>query len=211
MGLFRTIYQDYRRFRVSENKDSIRVIFFTQGFWAVFWYRLAHMVYCKLRVPVIRQATMAILYVVQKIMEIITGIYLPARCQVGAGLFIGHFGNIIVNIVASIGENCNISQGMTIGVTHSGKYPGVPVIGNRVYVGPNAVIIGGINIGDDVAVGAGAIVTKPLPPRAVAVGNPARIISYNGSFDYIRYDGMDNDPERCASKLLVGSSSDMLK
>ena len=98
MNLLKTIYLDYRRFCVSEQKDPIRVIFLTQGFWAVFWYRLAHAVYYNFRFPVLRQVLMAFLYVMQKMMEILTGVYLPARCTVGEGLFIGHFGNIIINI-----------------------------------------------------------------------------------------------------------------
>ena len=55
------------------------------------------------------------------------------------------------------------------------------MIGNRVYIAPNAILIGGIEIGEDVIVGAGAVVTKSVPPRAVVAGNPARIISYGAA------------------------------
>jgi serine O-acetyltransferase len=62
------------------------------------------------------------------------------------------------------------------------------VIGNRVYIGPGAKLFGGIKVGDNVAIGANAVVTKDLPENAVAVGVPAKIINYNGSADFIIVD-----------------------
>lgn len=206
--LFKTIYLDYRRFRISDHNHPIKVIFFTQGFWAVLVYRLFHHTYYSIKIPVLRPLLLGVFYLASKMIEILTGIYLPGRCQIGSGLHISHFGGIILNTQSSLGENCNISQGMTIGVKHAGKYAGVPKIGNRVYIGPNAILIGGIEIGDDAAIGAGAVVTKPVPPRAVMVGNPARIISYKRSFDYVHYDGMDQDEERLASLEITRSESD---
>lgn len=63
-----------------------------------------------------------------------------------------------------------------------------PVIGNRVYIAPGAKLFGGIKIGDNVAIGANAVVTKDLPDYAVAVGVPAKIISYKGSADFVVVD-----------------------
>ncbi len=196
------IYTDYRRYRHSERTGAIRTIFFTQGFWAGVVYRVSHWSYYSLKIPVLRQILNAFFFLCQKGIEIVAGIRLPAKCHIGKGLYIGHFNGIIINNEAQIGNYCNISQGMTIGITWGGKHPGVPVIGNRVYIGPNAIVIGGIHIGDDVAIGAGAVVTKSLPPRAVVVGNPAKIISYRGSFDYVGYDKMESDPERITSLML---------
>lgn len=196
IGLLHTIYKDYRRFRVSDQNHPIKVIFFTQGFWAVVVYRVFHFAYYSIEIPFVRQLLLALCYIAQKIIEITTGIYLPGRCHIGAGLHISHFGPIILNTTCILGENCNISQGITIGIKQSGSNKGVPKIGNRVYIGPNAIVIGGIEIGDDAAIGAGAIVTKSVPPRGVVVGNPARLISQKGSFDYVHYDGMENDIDR---------------
>jgi serine O-acetyltransferase len=64
---------------------------------------------------------------------------------------------------------------------------GSPTIGDRVYVGSGARLIGRITIGNDVAIGANAVVTKNLPDNAVAVGVPAKIISYEGSKDFVVY------------------------
>ena len=63
--------------------------------------------------------------------------------------------------------------------------PSIPVIGDRVYLGAGAKIFGGIRIGNDVAIGANAVVTKALPDNAVAVGVPAQMISYEGSRDFV--------------------------
>lgn len=73
-----------------------------------------------------------------------------------------------------MGEGCHISQNVTIGGT-SGK-EGVPIIGNRVFVGAGAVILGPITIGDEVTIGANAVVINDLPNNVVAVGVPAKVI-----------------------------------
>lgn len=61
------------------------------------------------------------------------GISIPYNTDIGPGLYIGHFGGIIVNAEAKIGRNCNINQEVTVGATYGGKYPGTPVIMNNVY------------------------------------------------------------------------------
>lgn len=84
-------------------------------------------------------------------------------------------------------------------MVNRGKRAGVPNIGHRVCIGPNAVLIGNLTVGDDAAIGAGAVVTESIPARGVAVGNPARTISSKGSFEYVLYDGMEVDPARLES------------
>jgi serine O-acetyltransferase len=203
MDLLAIIKSDYRRFRISDQTSPMHVAFFTQGFAATMNYRISRSVFLNIHIPILRQLLLGFMFLWRKLIEITTGIYLPWRAEVGAGLHISHFGHLIINPSTRMGEDCNLSQGVTIGITHGGKFPGVPQIGNRVYIGPNAVVVGGITIGNDVAIGAGAIVTKPLPDRAVAVGNPAKVISYKGSFDYIHYDGMNADAERLESFALA--------
>jgi serine O-acetyltransferase len=84
-----------------------------------------------------------------------------------------------------IGRDCNISQGVTLGQANRGPRKGVPVIGDRVYLGPGAKVVGAVRVGSGVAIGANCVVTKDLPEQAVAVGVPARIISFAGSEGYI--------------------------
>lgn len=113
------------------------------------------------------------------------GISIPRTVKIGKGFYIGYFGTIIVHGAVTIGDNVNISQGVTVGVTNRGNKQGVPIIGNQVYIGPGAKIIGGIRIGNNVAIGANAVVTKDIPDGAVVAGVPARIISMQGSNGYV--------------------------
>lgn len=113
------------------------------------------------------------------------GITISAETRVGAGLYIGHFGGIHVNRGAVIGNNCNIQQGVTLGKANRGKRIGSPVIGNNVFIGAGAKIIGRIHVGDGAAIGANAVVTKDVPPGAAVAGVPARVISEQGSDGYV--------------------------
>ena len=113
------------------------------------------------------------------------GISISADTPVGAGLYIGHFGGIHVNHGAVIGNNCNIQQDVTLGKANRGARAGSPVIGNNVFIGAGAKIIGHIVIGDGAAIGANAVVTKDVPPGAAVAGVPARVVSDQGSEGYV--------------------------
>ena len=113
------------------------------------------------------------------------GVFLDISTQIGPGLYLAHGCGIVINRRAVIGENCNIGQHVTIGSKSRGERAGNPVIGDRVYIAPGAVIIGAITVGDDAAIGANAVVTRDVPPGAVVVGVPAEKISDAGSAGYI--------------------------
>lgn len=106
-----------------------------------------------------------------------SGIQIPTETKIGKGLFIAHFGTIIINPAAVIGDNINLAPGILIGKTNRGEKQGVPVIGNNVWIGANAVIVGNINIGDDVLIAPNAYVNTDVPPHSVVIGNPAVIHS----------------------------------
>lgn len=113
------------------------------------------------------------------------GISIPYNTRIGPGLYIGHHGGIVINNEVTIGRNCNINHGITLGVACGGKNPGVPVIGDRVYLGPGCKVVGGIHLGNDVAVGANAVVTESVPDCGVVVGIPAKVQSFKGSSAYV--------------------------
>ncbi len=113
------------------------------------------------------------------------GIAIPFETQIGEGLYIGHFGGIVINELAVIGKNCNLSHDVTIGQTNRGARKGCPVIGDNVYIGPGAKVIGGVSLGNHAAVGANCVVTRDVPDNGVVAGAPGRVISRQGSADYV--------------------------
>jgi serine O-acetyltransferase len=112
------------------------------------------------------------------------GYDIPVDTQIGYGFYIGHFGGVVISSRARIGNNCNISQGITIGYS-PGNNKGYPTIGDNVYIGPNAVVIGNIIIGDNVAIGANAVINKSCEKNQIIAGVPGKVLSDKGSSAYI--------------------------
>lgn len=108
-------------------------------------------------------------------------IQIPDKVEIGYGLYISHFGQIVMNENTKIGNNCNISQNFTIGSNENKA----ATIGDNVYIGPNVCIVEEINIGSNATIGAGSIVTKDIPENATAAGNYAKILNYNNPGRYI--------------------------
>lgn len=107
----------------------------------------------------------------------------PNTC--GAGLHIVH-GKVLVGANARIGENCKILSDVTVGIQGRYDRPQAPVIGNNVYIGTGARIIGGVRIADNVVIGANAVVTKSITESGTTwAGNPARKVSDTGSYHYL--------------------------
>ena len=117
-----------------------------------------------------------------------THIQIPTVTKIGKGFYIGHFGRVIINPRAVLGNNITINTGVTIGQTNRGKNKGVPVIADNVWIGTNAVIVGRISIGSDVMIAPNSFVNFDVPPHSIVVGNPAKIISRENATDgYIEH------------------------
>ncbi len=125
MTVFQLIGSDYKKYR-KYGSNFFVILFLTQGFWATFQYRFAHYFHAKVKWQPFRFIIMMIFYFWQKLIEILTGISIPAAVTIGKSFYIAHYGHIIINSDAVIGDNCNISQGVTIGV--SGLFPKQPII-----------------------------------------------------------------------------------
>jgi serine O-acetyltransferase len=100
--------------------------------------------------------------------------------------------------------NCDIYQGVTLGtaattIDEPYSKPGAPTLGDRVWVGPGAVIAGDVTVSDDASVGANSLLVRDVPPRGVVIGVPTRLVSRRGSFAQIFYREMDHDGERKVS------------
>lgn len=135
------------------------------------------------------------------------GISIPYNTRVGAGLYIGHHGGIVVHHGAVLGRNCNLNHGVTIGMKYGGKNPGVPVLGDRVYLGPGCKVIGGVRLGDDAAVGANAVVLDAVPAGCTAAGIPARVVSAHGSAEYVTNLEQEQPPCRSAAACASAPTS----
>ena len=108
------------------------------------------------------------------------GISLYPMASIKGGLYFPHYTSIIVGSHAVYGKNLTVYQQATIGAVLAGKNKGAPIIGDNVIVSAGAKVLGNIRIGNNVMIGAGAIVVNDVPDNAVVVGNPARIISFEG-------------------------------
>jgi serine O-acetyltransferase len=107
----------------------------------------------------------------------LTGIEIHPGARIGERVFFDHAMGVVVGETAEIGDGCTIYQGVTLGGTS--LYKGAkrhPTLGRDVVVGAGAKVLGGFTVGDGAKVGSNAVVTKPVPAGATAVGNPARII-----------------------------------
>ena len=103
------------------------------------------------------------------------GLEISFRTQIGEGFYLGHPYNITINDAVVIGKNCNIHKGATIGQENRGKRKGTPVIGDCVWIGINATIVGKITIGNDVLIAPNTYVNCDIPDHSVVFGNPCII------------------------------------
>jgi len=121
-------------------------------------------------------------FVLNGLVKIMWGIELPRSATIGPGFYIGHFGGITIAPGVTIGRNCNISQHITIGLSGQGEKAGVPAIGDNVYLAPGARVFGKISIGNNVKIGANAVIYKDIPDNAIVVLEPGfKIVSYKGN------------------------------
>lgn len=148
-----------------------------QGFWVMLVYRYGRWRY-SIRPRWLRLPFSLVYKILKPISEILTGIELPCEVVLGRRFRIDHFGGIIISGDAVFGDDCVIRNGVTVGLRHAGVR-GSPVIGNRVDIGAGAKLLGPIHIGDDVAIGANAVVLKDVPSNSIAVGVPARILPHH--------------------------------
>jgi len=144
-----------------------------QGFWALVVYRFGRWRY-GVRPVLLRKLCSGIYRVAFKFVQIVTGIELPCEVLIGRNLVIDHFGPIIVSGYARIGDNCRIRPGVSIGLSRVSD-PCAPIIGNNVDIGAGAKLLGRITVGDNVIIGANAVVTRSIPGNSIAVGVPATV------------------------------------
>jgi len=116
------------------------------------------------------------------------GLEISPAAKIGKGLALGHPYNITVHGETVIGNNCNLNKGATVGHEPRGKRKGAPILADRVYVGINSTVVGGINIGEDVLIAPNAFVNFDVPAHSVVIGNPGKIYpKENATVSYVYF------------------------
>ncbi|MBX3605987.1 MAG: serine O-acetyltransferase [Piscinibacter sp.] len=111
----------------------------------------------------------------------LTGIEIHPGATIGRRVFIDHGMGVVIGETAEIGDECTIYQGVTLGGTSLGRgTKRHPTLERGVIVGANSQVLGGFTVGEGARIGSGAVVVKPVPAGATAVGNPARILNAEG-------------------------------
>ncbi len=154
-----------------------------QGLWSMTLYRFGRWRYT-IRWRLIRLPFSMLYKFLKPFCEIMTGIELPCEVTLGRRFRIDHFGGIIISGDAVFGDDCVVRNGVTVGLRHTG-HRGSPVLGDRVDIGAGAKILGPIHIGNDVQIGANAVVIRDVPSNSIAVGVPARILPRKPVVDQI--------------------------
>lgn len=167
IGFFALIAEDFR----THGSDPL-----SQGFWALFWHRFGNQ-RMNIRSRFLRLPMSAVYKVGYKLSQWFCGIDLPYTTVVGRRVRLEHFGGMIL-VARSIGDDVVIRQNTTFGVRGVDDVFGNPVIGKRVEIGAGAVVVGAIEIGDDALIGANAVVSKSVPPMAIVLGNPGKVVRF---------------------------------
>jgi serine O-acetyltransferase len=142
-----------------------------QGFWVMVIYRFGRWRY-GVRPAVVRKLFSFVYKLLYKFIQIVTGIEFPCEATVGRNFVIDHFGGIIVSGYATFGDNCRIRNGVVVGLRRVEEKV-APAIGNNVDIGAGAKLLGPIRIGDNVLIGANAVVLCDVPDNCIAIGVPA--------------------------------------
>jgi len=152
--------------------ESTMEVLLYPSFKALIYYKIAHYFYLKQKYLIAR-------YLSEKAKRK-TGIEIHPGATIGKGLFIDHGTGVIIGETAIIGDNVTMFHGVTLGGTGKVKGKRHPTIGNNVFIGCGAKILGNVTIGDHVKVGANAVILKDVEANTTVVGVPGRIVKRNG-------------------------------
>ena len=179
---------DLYSYRRGWSKWTIAIIpFIFPTTWPVLCYRYQRWVLTKFSTPIIKQVLTIFGYLWKMTVVLLTGVTISDRAKIGEGLFIAHLGNIVVGHSTVIGNYCSLHQGVTFGGSWTDGEWGNPKVGNNLYISAGAVVAGKILVGDNVAIGANAVVIKDVSSNVSVGGVPAKVISEKGSHGMIHF------------------------
>lgn len=157
--MFSNIRSDLDRIRSFKNISGLRLLaesfLFDNGFNAVFFYRIAHW-FKKRKIPFVAP-------VIGRLSVLVTSAEISPGAEIGPGLMISHGQGIVIGQWTKVGANATLLHQITLGGSLINKLSEMPAIGDRVFIGAGAKVLGGVAIGDDVFIGVNAIVTEDVP------------------------------------------------
>ena len=153
--------------------NALEVILTYPGFHARQIHRLTNALH-QARVPVLPK-------LVAYLGRFLTGIEIHPGATIGEGLFIDHGMGLVIGETAVIGDDCSLTQGVTLGGTSTHHEKRHPTLGNNVTVGAGAKLIGAITVGNFARIGAGSVVVTNVPAYATVVGVPGKVVAYYDS------------------------------
>lgn len=174
MAFFREVREDIRNIVEKDPaaRNGFEVLICYPGIWALILHRPAHWLY-KHNIKLIAR-------IISQLARWFTGIEIHPGASIGRRCFIDHGMAIIIGETTEIGDDVTIYQGVTLGGTGKDTGKRHPTIGNRVMISSGAKVLGSFKVGDDVKIGAGAVVLKEIPPNCTVVGIPGTIVKRNG-------------------------------
>jgi serine O-acetyltransferase len=143
-----------------------RYIVGSKGFRSIFLYRIFNN----------KLQNLSLLYTILRMISF--SIEIPCTTKIDEGFFIGHAEGLVINPNCTIGKNFTIYQGVTLGGNIGKIKDGrvAPLIGDNVFIGPGAKVLGPVTVGDNSMIGANAVVVKDIPKDSLAVGIPTKIV-----------------------------------
>jgi serine O-acetyltransferase len=164
---------DITRYRSLGHKG--RTLWLNPAIWAITIYRLGNWLYTANPTLLVRIPMKVVYFFAYMFSEVVMEMCLDPLATIGGGLYISHIGGVHINPQAIIGSNCDITHRVTIGASAMGRQ-GAPVIGNNVYIGTGATLVGKIKVGNGAKIAANTLVITNVPDGATVMGVPGRII-----------------------------------
>jgi serine O-acetyltransferase len=164
---------DITRYRSLGHKG--RTLWLNPAIWAITIYRLGNWLYTANPTLLVRIPLKVVYFFAYMFSEVVMEMCLDPLATIGGGLYISHIGGVHINPQAIIGSNCDITHRVTIGASAMGRQ-GAPVIGNNVYIGTGATLVGKIKVGNGAKIAANTLVITNVPDGATVMGVPGRII-----------------------------------
>lgn len=152
-----------------------RELWLNPAVWAISCYRLGNWLNTSPPNALVRVPLKLVLFLGNKFCEVFMEMCIDPAATIGGGFYIGHIGGVHINPGAVLGRNCDLAHRVTIGASAMGRQ-GVPILGDDVYVGTGAAIVGKIRIGNAAKIAANTLVISNIPEGATVMGVPGRII-----------------------------------